>query len=96
MTRFLLGAGVLFSALAVALRAQAPPQFAVAVEYVEIEARVLDEHEQPIRGLTKDQFQVVEDGAVQNVTAFAAVDLPAPARSSAPLARTSTDWLRQT
>lgn len=90
MTRRLLGAGVLLSALAVALRAQAPPQFAVSVEYVEIEARVLDDRGQPIRGLTKDQFQVVEDGAVQNVTAFATVDLPVPEAPAAPLATAST------
>jgi len=77
VTRILLGAGVLVSALAVALRAQAPPQFAVAVEYVEIEARVLDGQNLPVRGLTRDQFQVVEDGVVQNLTAFSSVDLPA-------------------
>ena len=90
MTRRLLGAGVLLSALAVALRAQAPPQFTVAVEYVEIEARVLDAREQPIRGLTRDQFQVIEDGAVQNVTAFAAVDLPVPATPTEPLVTASS------
>ena len=86
MTRILLGAGVLLSAVAVALRAQAPPQFAVAVEYVEIEARVLDDRDRPVRGLTRDQFQLLEDGVVQNVTAFAAVDLPVPAIAAGPFA----------
>jgi VWFA-related protein len=90
VARLLLSAGVLFSALAVALRAQAPPQFAVAVEYVQIEARVLDERDQPIRGLTKDQFQVIEDGVAQNVTVFSPVDLPVPSSTTTSLATTST------
>ena len=62
-----------------ALLAQSPtPQFTVGVEYVEVEARVLDDDGQPVRGLTKDTFQVLEDGVAQDVTAFVEIDRPAP------------------
>jgi len=65
--------------LSAALLAQSSqPQFKIAVEYVEIEARVLDEHDQPVRGLARDEFQLLEDGVAQDVTAFAEIDIPPP------------------
>src|SRR5690349_20843513 len=70
-------------ASAVALQhAQTPQsgtQFRGGVEYVEVDARVVDANGEPIRGLTKLDFKVFEDGVEQDVRTFSAVDLPAPA-----------------
>src|SRR6185503_12945013 len=70
-------ASILISA---ALVAQAPqttvPTFRAGVEYVEVEARVVDAHGNAIPGLTKDNFQILEDRVAQKVATFSAVDLP--------------------
>jgi VWFA-related protein len=71
--------------LSAAPRAQQPPPaqppsppltFKVEVNYVEIDASVTDEQGNFVRNLTKDDFQVVEDGKPQTVSAFASVDIP--------------------
>ena len=53
-----------------------PLTFKVEVNYVEIDAVVTDEQGNFVRNLTKDDFQVVEDGQPQTVSAFASVDIP--------------------
>jgi VWFA-related protein len=58
-----------------------PPQqpavtFKVEVNYVEIDANVTDEQGNFVRSLTRDDFQVVEDGKPQALTAFSMVDIP--------------------
>jgi VWFA-related protein len=56
--------------------AQPPVTFKVEVNYVEINANVTDENGNFVRTLTKDDFQIVEDGKPQSLTAFAMVDIP--------------------
>ena len=61
------------------------PTFRVAVDYVEVDAVVTDRDGKFVRDLTKEDFEVLEDGKPQNVTAFTLVDLPVrrPAPASA-------------
>jgi len=80
------GLAVLLAALAggVLTAGQAPPPtpapttptFKAQVEYVEVDALVLDEEGNFVRGLTKDDFQVFEDGKAQSISTFAVVDIP--------------------
>jgi VWFA-related protein len=59
-----------------------PPQegpnvtFKVEVNYVEVDARVLDAEGNFIRDLTKEDFQIVEDGKPQTIDTFALVNIP--------------------
>ena len=58
---------------------QAPqaPTFRLEVSYVEVDAVVTDADGKFVRGLTKDDFEILEDGRSQQISAFSAVDLPA-------------------
>ena len=62
--------------------AQAPPpdlqtpSFRVQVDYVEVDALVTDEQGRFVRNLTKDDFQVLEDGKLQSISTFTLVDIP--------------------
>jgi VWFA-related protein len=71
--------------LAAAPAAQQPPAaqppsppltFKVEVNYVEIDAVVTDDQGNFVRNLTKDDFQVVEDGKPQALSVFASVNIP--------------------
>ena len=55
---------------------QPPVTFKVEVNYVEIDANVTDAQGNFVRTLTRDDFQVVEDGTPQALTAFSMVDIP--------------------
>lgn len=57
--------------------AQAPPTvtFQVEVNYVDVDAIVTDEHGNYITGLTREDFDVFEDGTPQKVEMFSYVDL---------------------
>lgn len=55
---------------------QAPPTFKVEVNYVEIDARVVDAQGRFVPDLKKEDFQLAEDGAAQTITVFSRVDLP--------------------
>ena len=55
---------------------QPPVTFKVEVNYVEIDASVTDAQGNFVRTLTRDDFQIVEDGAPQSLTAFSMVDIP--------------------
>jgi VWFA-related protein len=55
---------------------QPPPTFKVEVNYVEIDATVTDAQGRVVDDLTKDDFQVLEEGKPQVVSAFTRVDLP--------------------
>ena len=61
-------------------QSQAPPPqgptFRVEVSYVELDAVVTDAEGKFVRGLAKDDFEILEDGKPQSVTAFSLVDLP--------------------
>src|SRR3954469_25453100 len=63
-----------------------PLTFKVEVNYVEIDAVVTDEKGTFVRDLTKDDFQVLEDGKPQAVSVFADVDIPIE-RADPPLYR---------
>jgi len=56
--------------------AQPPVTFKVEVNYVEIDANVTDAQGRFVRALTRDDFQVVEDGKPQTLSAFSMVDIP--------------------
>ena len=67
--------------LATALAAaQAPPTpevtFKVEVNYVEEDVRVVDRDGNFVRGLKREDFQVLEDGKPQKVQTFGMVDIP--------------------
>src|SRR5262245_41853622 len=57
----------------------APPQgptFKVQVDYVEVDVLVTDEKGQFVNNLSKDDFQVFEDGRPQTISTFTRVDIP--------------------
>jgi VWFA-related protein len=56
--------------------AQAPPTFKVEVNYVEIDARVTDAQGAFVGGLTRNDFQVFEEGTPQTITVFSRIELP--------------------
>jgi len=82
-----LAAALAIVAGAVALQhAQTPQrgtQFRGGVEYVEVNARVVDANGEPIRGLTQRDFRVLEDGVEQDVRTFFVVDIPLPSAARA-------------
>ena len=55
---------------------QPPITFKVEVNYVEIDAIVTDEQGNFVRNLTKDDFQVTEQGKPQTVSVASLVDIP--------------------
>jgi len=55
---------------------QPPITFRAEINYVEVDARVLDSQGNFIPGLTAADFQVIEDGKPQQVTAFSFVNVP--------------------
>jgi len=55
---------------------QQPPTFKLRVDYVEVDAVVTDRQGRIVRDLKKEDFQVLEDGKSQTVTAFTMVDIP--------------------
>jgi VWFA-related protein len=72
---------------AAAVRGQqpsSPPSFRVEVNYVELDASVTDAQGNLVTTLTPDDFEVLEDGRPQKVTAFSLVNLPI-ARAERPL-----------
>ncbi len=55
---------------------QPPITFKVEVNYVEIDASVTDQQGNFVRGLTKDDFEVLERGKPQSVSIASLVDIP--------------------
>lgn len=75
------GAGALAAAMlgVVALSvasAQEPPRFSSGVQLVEVYATVTDAAGGPVSGLSQADFEVREDGRLQEVTTFAAGEFP--------------------
>jgi VWFA-related protein len=64
-------------ALASAQEEPVPPSFPSEVELVTVDAVVLDDDGKPVRGLTRDDFLVFEDGRPQEIASFEAFDLGA-------------------
>src|SRR5687768_13025467 len=63
---------------------QPPITFKVEVNYVEIDAVVTDANGNFVRGLTKEDFEVIEQSKPQTISLFSLVDLPLD-RPDAPL-----------
>src|SRR5688500_15941219 len=60
-----------------AQNAPAPaPTFRSEINFVQIPVRVLDARGEFVKGLTETNFQILEDGQPQVITAFSAVDIP--------------------
>ncbi len=55
---------------------QPPVTFRAEVNYVEVDARVIDGDGQFVVGLGQDDFEVLEDGKPQKVTVFSLVNIP--------------------
>lgn len=53
-----------------------PPTFKVEVNYVEVDASVTDAQGNFVTNLTKNDFQILEDGHPQAISAFSMVDIP--------------------
>ena len=53
-----------------------PPTFRVEVNYVELDALVTDANGNPVADLTVNDFEVLEDGKPQKISAFAPVNIP--------------------
>jgi len=63
---------------------QPPITFRVEINYVEVDARVTDAEGNPVRDLTRDDFQILEEGTAQTIANFSMVDIPLE-RPDAPL-----------
>ncbi len=61
---------------------QTRPKFQSGVEVVQLDVSVLDRNNQPVRGLTASDFEVLEDGRLQRIVNFSSVELPPPAPSA--------------
>ncbi len=97
--RFLSAAGValLLGASGAAQAPQAPPSvtFQVEVNYVDVDAVVTDDKGNFVSGLTRDDFEVFEDGKPQKIEMFSYVELPVePADRFAVLNRPVTSDVR--
>ena len=65
------------ASLCIAAAQEPPPvSFKTEVNYVEVGAIVTDEQGRFVRTLTKDDFQILEDGRPQKVAGLSLVDLP--------------------
>ena len=69
---------------------QPPVTFKVEVNYVEIDAAVTDSQGSFVRGLTKEDFEVLEGSKPQSISVFSLVDIPvqkvdAPIFATAPI-----------
>jgi len=79
--RSALAAALLAVVVAAVVQGQQPapapgPSFRVEVNYVELDASVTDAQGNVVTTLTADDFEVLEDGRPQKVTAFSLVNLP--------------------
>ena len=74
---FLAAAAVLVAPIAAGQHTPSQvPLFKTGVDLVVMDVSVLDRDRHPVRGLTADQFIVLEDGRPQTLTAFSEINLP--------------------
>ena len=65
--------------------------FQSGVDVVQVDVSVLDKDRRPVRGLTKADFTILEDGKPRPIVAFAPVDL---AQTDVSTAGAGASWLR--
>lgn len=68
---------------------QPPPVFRSGVQVIEVDARVFDRDGRFVTGLTRDDFEILEDGVPQNVVALTLVGAAAEATPPSPASPTS-------
>jgi Ca-activated chloride channel homolog len=68
--------GALLCGWTAAFAARTGAQFSSGVNVVEVYATVTDQSGQPVAGLTRDDFVIREDGQEQQISIFAAADVP--------------------
>jgi VWFA-related protein len=78
-----LGSGLLVAAAAAAQQEAPPPAFPSGAEVVTVDVVVTGRDGLPVPGLRAEDFTVTEDGVLQQIVAFEAVDRPLPAPSPA-------------
>ncbi len=66
---------------------QQPPTFRTGIDVVQLDVTVLDKDRHPVRGLTAEDFTILDKGRPQPIVAFSPVDVPAPVSDVAP-------WMR--
>jgi VWFA-related protein len=64
-----------------------PPSFGREIELVRVDVVVTGKDGQPVKGLTRDQFTLLDEGKPQPIETFEAIDLPLPPADAVPLAR---------
>jgi hypothetical protein len=79
-------AAVLLAAFVAAQEKRDVPRFSSKVDLVTVDAVVLDRQGRPVRGLTAEDFTLLEDGKPQVVASFEAFDLGAAAALPVPKA----------
>ena len=57
-------------------QSQRPPVFRGRIDLMQLDVTVLDKNGVPVRGLTKDDFTLLEDNRPQTIQGFTAVDVP--------------------
>lgn len=77
MLRVLTGAVVVVATLSLAAQ-QHPPVFRSQSSLIEVDAVVTDARGAVVRGLTRDDFAVTDNGVPQDITQFSFVELPPP------------------
>jgi VWFA-related protein len=55
---------------------QKPPVFRSRIDLMQLDVTVLDRDGRPVRGLTKEDFSLLEDRTPQTIQGFAAIDVP--------------------
>lgn len=72
-----------------AVAAAQQPTFRTEIDSVQLDVRVVDQDGRFVRGLTRDDLQVYEDGHRQAISTFALVDLPMSTTPAAPIGPSS-------
>lgn len=67
------------------------PIFRTAVDYVEVDARVLDETGKLVRDLKREDFVVLEDGKEQKIDNFSVISLPEVSAETTAFTRNAID-----
>jgi VWFA-related protein len=78
LVAFAFSGAALLATQAPSVSSQDPPTFRSGVDLIEVDVIVTDRDGNPVRDLTKDDFEIVEDGRAQELRTFLPVDLPVP------------------